>query len=185
MDYRHSPFHRFRGWHILALMAVTVLYSYWFTVIGPYAKLAGLAPGMPLEEHAFYSGAHAVDVLGQLGAAGEKAKLISLLCDIPFMILMALTFEALIGFGIRRMKLIKPIWSLLFILPILCLLVDFSEDSFLALTLVTKSEILGSIAGFFTGLKFWVFYPTSLISLVMGVAGLCVWIMSRFRKSAP
>ena len=182
MAWQNSPFHRFQGWRILALIAVTALYSYWFAVIGPYAQLEGLAQGMPLEGHFSYSGAFAVDTLGQLDEAGPRAKLFSLLCDVPYMILNALVFEALIGFGIRRLNLIRPVWTLLFVLPIAFLLCDFAEDAFLALTVVSGSPITGTLAGIATPLKFITFIGASLAGLAMGLMGLIYWVF-RGRKA--
>jgi len=68
---------------------------------------------------------------------------------------------------------------LLFILPIGFLLVDFLEDSFIALTLSTSSIFLGTIAGFMTALKFAVFIPAIVVSLIMGIGGLIMWAKGR------
>ncbi len=177
MTYESSPFHKFMGWKIWALLGVTLIYSIWFTTVGPYGALSGLAVGMPLEGQVYYSGAAAVEVLSQLDENGRAIKLLSLVCDIPFMILWALVFEAMIGFGIRRMSLNKPQWSLLFVLPIAFLLTDFAEDSFLALTLVTQSEILGSIAGVMTFTKLLAFTAAALTGLCLGTLGLASWLI--------
>lgn len=181
MDYTGSPFHKITGWKILALLAVTAIYSTWFTTIGPYGQLAGLAPAIPLEEQIFYSGNEAVAALSELDAAGRKAKFLSLACDIPYMILLYLTLEAIIAFGIRRLALVKPIWSVLFFLPIAFLLADFSEDSFIALTLTTRSELFGSVAGVMTFVKFMTVTAAGLTALILGIAGLFVW----FRQGRP
>ena len=185
MTREHSPFHRFQGWKILALMLVTFIYSFWFSVLGPFAALSDLAPGMPLESRGFYTGEYAVSVLSQLDAAAQRAKLISLLFDVPFMILNALVFEALIGFGIRRFELKRPAWSFLFILPIAFLLIDFAEDSFLALTLVSGSTALGSIAGVLTFVKFIAFFTAALAGLLMGLGGLIYWGIQFQRRQSP
>ena len=163
------------GWKILVLLGVTLAYSVWYTTMGPYSQLAGLAPGMPLEERGFYTGADAVKTLGGLSETGAQKKYISLIFDVPYMILWALLFEALIGFGIRRMNKTKPIWGLLFFLPIAFLLTDFAEDSFLALTLATGSELLGSIAGVLTALKFFAYMAAALSGIGMSLTGLYVW----------
>lgn len=183
MDFKTSPFHRFQGWHILVLLAVTFLYSYWYTVLGPYSKVGALGPGLPLEERGFYSGADAVAALSQLDPSGAKAKYISLIFDIPYMILLALTFEALIAFGIRRLNLTHVRWNFLFILPIAFLLCDFAEDSFIALTLASGSEMLGSIAGVMTALKFFTVMPAMLVGIVMGFTGLIVWIVQKLKSA--
>jgi len=183
MSPQDAPFYRFQGWRLLVLIIVGVAYSYWFTVLGPYSKLAGLAPGMPLEETGYYSGEHAVNVLGSLDAEGRQAKYTSILFDIPYMILLALMFEGLIGFGRRHMKLNRPVWRLLFILPIAFLLMDFAEDSCLALTLASGSEITGTLAGFFTLLKFITFSIVSLTAFVCGIGGLIAWLMSKHRTA--
>ncbi len=183
MAWQSSPFHRFQGWKILALLFVTLAYSAWFSLIGPFSKLAGLAPGMPLEAQFSYSGDYARQVLGQLDEAGQRAKLISLLFDVPYMILNALLFEALIGFGIRRLNLTKPIWSLLFILPLAFLLFDFAEDAFLALTVVTDSPVTAALASMSTPLKFISFIGAILASLILSLSGLIYWLV-KGRQSA-
>ena len=179
------PFHRFQGWKILALIGVTTVYSVWYSVFGPYAALSALAPGLPLESQLYYDGEYAVSILSQLDAAGQRAKLISLLFDVPYMILNALVFEALIAFGIRRWSLNRPIWSLLFALPIAFLLIDFAEDSFLALTLVSGSTTLGAMAGIFTSVKFLTFSLAALAALIMGGSGLVYWLIKGRKAGNP
>ncbi len=174
MDYSNSPFHRFFGWQIWALLAVLTVYSLWFIGPGPFGQLAGLAPGMPLEQKGFYTGSDAVAILSGLDEAGRRTKLFSLLCDLPYMILNMLACEALIAFGIRHMKLGGK-WNLLFALPIAFLFFDFFEDSFIALTLVSGNTVLGSIAGVFTFVKFVAFIGAGVAALVMGVLGLVAW----------
>ena len=178
MDYQSSPFHRFYGWKILALIAVLVVYSLWYFGPGPYGQLEGLAPGMPMEAKFHYSGQEVVDVFAGLDANGRKTKLISLVFDLPVMFLNMLVFEALIAFGIRRMKL-GGSWNLLFILPIAFLLCDFFEDSFLTLTLTSENTVLGTIAGLFTSLKTITFSLASLTGLLMALAGLWAFFRSK------
>lgn len=175
MDYANSPFHKFPGWRTLALFAVTITYSIWFATIGPYGQYAALMGGPPLEELGFYSGQQAVAALSELDAAGVRTAYTALAFDIPYMILLALLAEALIAFGLRRLPLKGPIWPMLFVLPIAFLLSDFAEDSFIALTLATKSELLGSIAGFMTALKFFTLIAAMLAGLVLSVTGLFYW----------
>ncbi|MBC6403110.1 MAG: hypothetical protein GDA39_05450 [Hyphomonadaceae bacterium] len=184
----NSRFHRLRGWHIPVLLAVTLAYSYWYTALGPYAKLSTLGPGLPLEGRGFYTGAQAVEALSQLEESDRRTKYVALILDVPFMILMALLCKALIAFGIRHMNLVRPIWNFLFILPATCLLADFTEDSLIALTLATKSELTGTLAGLATALKFTAYTPTIIVSLLMTVAGLCVWTIRKLHsdhKSPP
>jgi len=177
MDYNASPFHRFPGWKTLALITVLIVYSLWYVGPGPYGKLAALAPGMPMEERFFYSGNDVVSVFAGLDAGGRRSKLISLLFDLPYMILNMLAFEALIAFGIRRLKLASK-WNMLFILPTAFLFADFFEDSFLALTLYSSNTVLGTLAGIFTALKFLTFCAAFLVSIAMGAAGryLISWV---------
>lgn len=182
MEYETSPFHRFFGWKIAVLFIVTACYGFWHSNIGPYADLANLAPGLPLEERGFYTGQEAVTSLSDLNVSGQRTKLWALVLDIPNFILLAFLMEALIAFGIRRLKLIRPIWNLLFVFPILFLLVDFAEDSFVALTLVTLSEGFGSVAGVLTVAKFGVFSLTTLIAIILSLTGLVYWLMQD-RKS--
>lgn len=181
-DYSSSPFHRFQGWRILALFAVFMAYTLWFTGPGFFGQMSSMADYSSLQEMGFYTGTTAVETLGSLDVEGRKTKLLALIFDVPYMILQALVFEAFIAFGIRHLKPKNPKWKLLFILPIAFLLVDFAEDSFIALTLTTGSTTLGTIAGLMTALKFAVFIPAIFVSLIMGVGGLINWL--RHRKSS-
>ena len=153
-NYASSPFHRFRGWRILALFAVFIAYTLWYTGSGFFGQMSSMLGYSSLQEMGFYSGATAVETLGGLDAAGRKTKFLALVFDVPYMILQALVFEAFIAFGMRHIKPKNPKWNLLFILPIGFLLADFSEDSFIALTLTTGSTLLGTIAGFMTCLLY-------------------------------
>lgn len=184
MTSQDTPFHRFQGFRLLALIIVTVGYSYWFTAFGPFGKLAALAPGMPLEEAMHYSGAHAASVLGSLDEAGRKMKYLSLACDIPFMVLSTLMAEGLIAFGLRHLGLMGGKWRLLFILPLAFLMFDFLEDSFLALTLASGSEVFGTIAGIMTPLKMFTFVPAMILAIFFGFSGLAMWLAgkSKFTK---
>jgi len=59
------------------------------------------------------------------------------------------------------------------------LLFDFLEDSFLALVMTTSSEILGSLAGGFTLMKFVFFVPLTFISLGLGAAGIVTTLLRK------
>jgi len=157
-------------------------YTLWYTGPGFFGQMSSLPGYSSLQEMGFYSGATAVETLGSLDAEGRKLKYLALIFDVPYMILQALVFEAFIAFGIRHITLKSPKWNLLFILPIGFLLVDFLEDSFIALTLSTGSTVLGSIAGLLTALKFAVFIPAIFVSMIMGLWGLIAWL--RHRKSS-
>jgi len=174
-----SPFHRFQGWRLLALIVVFIAYTLWFTGPGYFGQMTRLPGHISLQESGFYSGAMAVDILGNLDAAGRKTKYLNLIFDVPYMIMQALVFEALIAFGLRHMKPKSSKWNLLFILPIGFLLADFAEDSFIALTLATGSEVLGAIAGFMTALKFLTFIPAIIVSLLLALGGLIAWVHKR------
>ncbi len=178
MTYENSPFHRFFGWQIIALAIVFLAYTLWYIGPGPFGQLADLAPGMPMQEQFFYSGQQAVDTYAGLDEAGQRTTLLALLLDIPFMILFWLLAEAFIAFGIRRMSLGGK-WNLLFALPIIFLLCDFGEDSFLALTLTSGNTVLGSIAGIFTFLKMISFSAAILVAIGMGLAGLIAYFRGR------
>lgn len=179
MSPQDTPFHRFQGFRLLALVIVTLGYSFWFTAFGPFGKLAALAPGMPLEEAFHYSGAHAVSVLGGLDEAGRRMKYLSLACDVPFMILSTLMAEGLIAFGLRHLGLMGGKWRLLFVWPLAFLVFDFLEDSFLALTLATGSEALGTVAGIMTPLKMMTFVPAMILALFFGLSGLAMWLSGK------
>ena len=159
---------------MLALFIVFLAYTLWFTGPGFFGQMTAIDGYSSLQEMGFYSGATAVETLGSLDAAGRRLKYLALIFDVPYMILQALVFEGFIAFGIRNMKLQNPKWNLLFILPIAFLLTDFAEDSFIALTLSTGSQALGTIAGLMTAAKFATFIPgifAALIMLIIGIIG--------------
>jgi len=174
-----SPFHRFQGRRLLALIAVFAVYTAWYIGLGFFGDVTRLQGHISLQKSGFYSGAMAVDILGKLDEAGRKTKFLALIFDVPYMILQALVFEALIAFGMRHLKPKNPKWNLLFILPISFLLADFVEDSFIALTMTTGSTALGTIAGLMTALKFAFFIPAIIVSLIMGGGGLIAWVKHR------
>jgi len=174
-----SPFHRFYGWRLLALIIVFMVYTLWFTGPGYFGQMTRIPGHISLQESGFYSGATAVDILGKLDVAGRKIKYLSLIFDVPYMIMQALVFEGLMAFGIRHIRPKNPKWNLVFILPIAFLLADFAEDSFIALTLASGSEILGTIAGLMTALKFLTFIPAIFISLLMAIGGIAAWMKRR------
>lgn len=167
---------------MLALIAVFLVYTLWYVGPGFFGDLTRIAGHSSLQESGFYTGADAVERLGKLDAAGRKTKFLALIFDVPYMILQALVFEALIAFGMRHMRPKNLKWNLLFILPIGFLLVDFAEDSFIALTMTTGSTALGTIAGLMTALKFVIFIPAIIVSIIMGLGGVFCWL--RQRKSS-
>jgi len=174
-----SSFYRFQGWRLLGLIIVFFAYTTWYTGPGFFGDLTRLPGHVALQERGFYSGATAIEILGKLDAAGRKTKYLALVFDVPYMIMQALVFEGLIAFGMRHLKPKSPKWTLLFILPIGFLLADFAEDSFIALTLATGSQALGTIAGLMTALKFATFIPAIITSFIMGIGGLWAWFKGR------
>lgn len=174
-----SPFHRFQGRRLLALIVVFIIYTLWYVGPGYFGQMLRLEGHVSLQQNGFYSGATAVEILSQLDPSGRKTKYLALIFDLPYMILQALVFEAFIAFGMRHMKPQNPKWNLLFVLPIAFLLADFAENSFIGLTLASGSEILGSIAGFMTALKFMTFIPAIIMSFIMAVGGFIAWLRHR------
>ena len=175
VNFQESPFHRFRGWQILALLFVFIVYTLWYVGPGCFGQMTRIPGHISLQELGFYSGTTAVDILGRLDGEGRKIKYLALILDIPYMIMQALVFEAFIAFGFRHIGPKNSKWQLLFILPLAFLLVDFAEDSFIAITLATGSDVTGAIAGYMTALKFIIFIPTIPISLIMVIWGLIAW----------
>lgn len=174
-----SPFYRFYGWRIWALVAVFITYTLWYTGPGYFGQLAALPDYNVLQERGFYTGTEAVAALNSLTPDGRALKYTALVFDLPYMVMQALVFESFIAFGLRHIKPKSAKWPLLFILPIAFLLADFTEDSFVALTLATGSQALGTIAGVMTALKFITFIPAIFISLVMGIGGLWAWMRAQ------
>lgn len=173
------PFHRFQGRRLLMLIAVFILYTLWYVGPGYFGQMTRIAGHISLQESGFYSGATAVEILSQLDEVGRKTKYLALIFDVPYMIMQALVFEALIAFGMRHIKPRNPKWNLLFLLPIGFLLADLAEDSFIALTLASGSVVWGSLAGYMTVLKFLTFIPAIIVSLIMLFGGILAWRRER------
>jgi len=171
MDYKNSPFHRFFGWHILALIAVTIAYTVWYTGPGFFGQIVDMAPGIPVQEQHFYHGSYPVETYAPLTDGQKQKMLLAFIFDLPFMVLLMLSTEAMIAFGIRQLKLGGK-WNLLFILPIAFLLTDFGEDSFLALTVYGGGIVTGWGAAIFTPLKFLFFYSALIVGFTLGFIGL-------------
>lgn len=174
-----SAFHRFQGLHIWILITVFLVYTLWFIGPGYFGQMTRMPGHISLQESGFYSGRTATEILGKLSPAERKTKYLALIFDVPYMILQALVFEALIAFGMRHIKPKSVKWNFLFMFPIGFLLIDFLEDSFIGLTLASGSQILGTIAGVMTALKFMIFIPAIFISLVMGIGGVIAWARHR------
>lgn len=176
-------YHRFSGWKLSGLIIVYTLYVVWFTGPGPFGQLTRLEHHAYLQGRGFYSGAEAVNAIEALSAEGRRIKYLALGFDVIYMFLQTWVFEALMAFGLSKLGLLKTQWRWLLILPMGFLLFDILEDSALALLLATSSEIIGSLAGFFTFLKMAFFLP--LIPLSMGLAGAgLVNVILRKRKGA-
>lgn len=175
MNHPASPFHYFRGYRLLVLIIVTFAYGLWFTQFGPYATLSTINPGLPLESRLFYTGQKAAMILDSLDLYGRKIKYMSLMWDIPFIILNGLMMEGMFAFAIRRIPLRSPAWNYLFILPILYVGFDVLENSFLALTLATGSVLAGSLASLCTFMKMMTYTGTATLALVLTLLGLAIW----------
>ena len=178
MDYTNSPFHRFFGWKIIALLAVLAAYVAWYVGPGYFGQIMNMGSGLPVQSELFYRGHYPVEIYGALTEPQKKTVLLALIFDLPFMVLFMLAAEAVIAFGIRHLKLGGK-WNLLFILPVAFLLCDFGEDSFLALTLYGGGTITGWAAAVFTPLKFLFFYGCLIAAPLMGVAGILRWFRSK------
>lgn len=174
-----TPFTRFQNRWFFVLLVVYIAYSAWFMGVGPYGKLAALGAGMPLEERGYYTGAFAVETLSALNSEGRTTKYLSLLFDIPYMIMSALVLEAMTAFGLIATGRDRSKWAVLLALPMLFLIVDILENSALAFTLASGSALLGSVAGLLTPLKFFVFSVAMIAALILAVYGLGVKLKAK------
>jgi hypothetical protein len=166
-----SPFYRFQGWRFVALFLVFTLYTAWYVGPGYFGQLTHLEGYSLLQARGFYTGAEAKAAIAGLSAEGRRLKYLALIFDVPYMILQALVFEAGIAFGILQARLSSRYWQWLFVLPIGFLLADVLEDSALALLLSTDHIVFGAAAGVFTAIKFFVFIPAIIVSIVMLLLG--------------
>ena len=175
-------FQRFSGWRLPVLLAAFLIYTIWFTTIGPFGQLTRLEHYTYLQGRVFYSGKEAVTAVQSLDAEGRRLKFITLACDVIYMVLQTWVFEALIAFGLSARGLMNTSWRWCLMAPMGFLVFDFLEDSFLALVMMTSSELIGSFAGVFTLLKFGFFIPLVVLSLGLGIMGI-VTVILRKRKN--
>lgn len=174
---------RFSGWRLPVLLAVFLIYTIWFTTIGPFGQLTGLENYTNLQSRVFYSGEDAITAIQSLDADGRRLKFITLACDVIYMVLQTWTFEALIAFGLTARGLLNTSWRWILLAPMGFLVFDFLEDSFLALVMVTSSEFLGSCAGVFTLLKFTFFIPLVVLTLGLGLMGIVTVFLRKGKNS--
>lgn len=172
-------YHRFTGWRLTALLIVFVVYTLWFTTLGPFGHLTRLDGYDYLQGRVFYTGQEAVVAIEGLSAEGRRLKFTELGFDLIYMVLQTWVFEAVIAFGLVATGLLNSKWRWVLLAPMGFLLFDFLEDSFLALLLLTSSEFIGAFAGVFTALKFAFFVPLIIASTGLGLAGILTKI---FRK---
>lgn len=175
---------RFAGWRLLALLAVFTAYTLWFIGPGPFGALTRLEGYNYLQARGFYTGAEAVAASESLSTDGRRIKYTALGFDLIYMILQTWVFEAVIAFGLTTLGLLRSRWRWVLLAPMGFLLFDFLEDSFLALVMVTSSEIIGTFAGVFTLMKFVFFGPLVVISIALGIAGIVANILQK-RKAKP
>ena len=82
VNFQESPFHRFRGWQILALLFVFIVYTLWYVGPGYFGQMTRIPGHISLQELGFYSGTTAVDILGRLDGEGRKIKYLALILDL-------------------------------------------------------------------------------------------------------
>lgn len=175
-------YERFQGWRLIAFLAAFTVYTLWFIGPGPFGDLERLAGYEYLQGRVFYSGADAVAAVETLSLEGRVVKYKALGFDLIYMVLQTWVFEAVIAFGLIALGWMNTRWRWLLIAPMGFLLFDFLEDSFLALVLVTSSELIGSFAGVFTLIKFVFFIPLVLLSTGFGIAGIVAIVLRKGKR---
>lgn len=168
-----------KGWPLFLTVIALIAYSGWYVGPGYFGQLAGLAPGMPLQSSLFYSGEYATRVLGAIDPAAHKTVYLAYLFDIPYMVLNALVLQGLIAFGARQMRWKAGFATVCLIFPIAFLIFDVFEDSSLALTLSSGSELAGSIAGVFTLLKMVSFILGTILGLLALIGGTVAFLLAQ------
>lgn len=178
-------YQRFTGWRLIALIFIFTAYTLWFTTIGPFGELSRLENYNYLQGRGFYTGADAVATIESLNTETRRLKFTELGFDLIYMVLQTWVFEAVIAFGLTALGLMTTRWRWLLIAPMGFLIFDFLEDSFLALVMMTSSELIGSFAGVFTLMKFVFFVPLVLISFALGIAGIVANILRKRKAGEP
>lgn len=175
----NHPMHRFQGWGLVGLIAAFLAYTGWYMGPGYFGDLTRIPDYANLQSRGFYTGAEAVAAISSLTETQRLTKYLALVFDIPYMILQAIVCEALIGFGLRRMGLAatKLRWAV--VLPYAFLLFDALEDTAIALTMATSSEVIGMMAGVFTAAKFAAFLPSIVVALAAMIGGLVALILRK------
>ncbi len=178
-------YRRFTGWRLILLLMVFTAYTTWFTTVGPFGQLVRLEGYDYLQGRVFYSGQDAVTAIDSLDGQARRLKFTELGFDLIYMVLQTWVFEAVIAFGLAARGLMVSKWRWLLLAPMGFLLFDFLEDSFLALVLVTSSEVIGAFAGVFTALKFAFFVPLIIIASGLGLAGILTKISQKRKDGSP
>jgi len=182
MKSKAHNYERFQGWRLIALLVVFIAYTLWFIGPGPFGDLTSIEGYESLQARGFYTGAEAVAAIETLSAETRAIKFKALGFDLIYMVLQTWVFEAVIAFGLIALGWMNTRWRWLLIAPMGFLLFDFLEDSFLALVLVTSSELIGSFAGVFTLIKFVFFIPLVLLSTGFGIAGIVAIVLRKGKR---
>jgi len=168
-----------RGWALVAAFIFMVVYTLWFVGPGYFGQLGALSPDLPLQSAFFYSGEHAVTTLGDIDPEDRKIAYLAYLFDLPFMWISTVVFTSFIALGIKALNLKNWFGKLALLMPALFLFFDISEDSLLAITLASGSEVTGAVAGFATLLKMIAFGVSNLAAIAFGLAALVIKIMRK------
>lgn len=168
-----------RGWPLVAAFIFMVVYALWFVGPGYFGQLGALSPDLPLQSAFFYSGEHAATTLRSIAPADRRIAYLAYIFDLPYMWISTVVFTSLIALGVKALILNNWFGKTALVMPALFLLFDISEDSLLAITLASGSEVTGAVAGFATLLKMITFSVANLLAIAFGLTALVIKIMHK------
>lgn len=177
---------RVRGWRVFArVLAPIVWFQTTLLMTGVYARYTAAQAGRPLEEMPFFSGETAAERLGAISASGAAQTAFAFYAiDVVNAILLGAGFAALIGFGLRSLRVRSWFGFALLLGPLALVCADIAENAALAAALAVSDHrvAIGGIAGYATGAKLIFFALAALLAVLGAIAGIGVWVRRSLRR---
>lgn len=178
---------RVRGVWVALLTVASAAYG-WLIIVGlPYwGRLQAAQGGAELQTRFGYGAAEAGAALTAIDAQARTDAFAFYALDVPNAVLYALAIAAIMGFGLRQLKLDAALARWVLLAPLISGGADLAETACLAAALATNPAspgLLGDAAGVFTVVKFSAGVPAQILGLGLLLAGLGAWAWRRFKRA--
>lgn len=174
---------RLRGAWTPALMAVSIAYGWLILVHLPFwRRLEAIEGGQELQARFNYSVDEAVEALSAIRSGAMLDAQIFYALDVLNAALYALAIAAMIGFGLRQIRLAESALRLLVLLPVIAGVADVVENLCLAMALAAgdpASRVFAAVASVATTIKFSAGFPGQIAGLLLLAAGASTWAWRR------